>query len=138
MEKEDIERRKRNEEGGASLPFGYIRIQLLSCQSYVNPRCFFAALLIIDHLITIHYTLSPPPSHFFSPLWYTVAVERERERESIIRASEGNGEVKQGETERGKLFFLCRRMAEGRPFAYRSLPPPSPHPYRQIHRGRPS
>lgn len=35
----------------------------LSCRSYVNPRCFFAALLIIDHLITIHYTPpSPPPS----------------------------------------------------------------------------
>lgn len=29
----------------------------LSCRSYVNPRCFFAAFLIIDHLITIHYTL---------------------------------------------------------------------------------
>lgn len=32
----------------------------LSCRSYVNPRCFFAALLIIDHLITIHYTLPTP------------------------------------------------------------------------------
>lgn len=45
---------------------------LHSCQSYVNPRCFFAALLIIDHLITIHYT----PLFL---LWYTV-------REGIIRA----------------------------------------------------
>lgn len=61
MEKEDVERRKRNEEEGRSpSPSGISGIQLLSCQSYVNPRCFFAALLIIDHLITIHYTLSPP------------------------------------------------------------------------------
>lgn len=125
MEKEDVERRKRNEEEGRSpSPSGISGIQLLSCQSYVNPRCFFAALLIIDHLITIHYTLSP--------LFFFLHFGREREKECIIRASEGNGE----RTERGKLFFLCRRMAEGRPFAYRS--PPLLHPYRQIHRGRPS
>lgn len=99
MEKEDVERRKRNEEEGRSpSPSGISGIQLLSCQSYVNPRCFFAALLIIDHLITIHYTLSPP--FFFSSLWYTV----ERERRSVLFVHPRETESEQRE---GNFFFFA-------------------------------
>lgn len=60
----------------------------LSCRSYVNPRCFFAALLIIDHLITIHYTL--PTSfllqrtvggHYSCTEKSSIGTDRDKERE---------------------------------------------------------
>lgn len=128
MEKEDVERRKRNEEEGRSpSPSGISGIQLLSCQSYVNPRCFFAALLIIDHLITIHYTLSPP--FFFSSLWYTV----ERERRSVLFVHPRETESEQRE---GNFFFFAVAWPRD-DHLHIGLPPPL-HPYRQIHRGRPS
>lgn len=101
----------------------------LSCRSYVNPRCFFAALLIIDHLITIHYTL--PTSfllqrtvggHYSCTEKSSIGTDRDKERE--------RDRVREAAGERGKLF-LPAAPGDGRPFAYRP-------PYRQTHRGRPS
>lgn len=101
----------------------------LSCRSYVNPRCFFAALLIIDHLITIHYTLPTPfllqrtvGRHYSCTEKSSIGTDRDKEREGE-REREAAGE-------RGKLF-LPAAPGDGRPFAYRP-------PYRQTHRGRPS
>lgn len=110
----------------------------LSCRSYVNPRCFFAVLLIIDHLITIHYTLPILP--LAPPLLRSclnvlsegiIPAPREAASEQIERRREREKETKRGSRrERGKLF-LSAAPGDGRPFAYRP-------PYRQTHRGRPS
>lgn len=108
------ERREKRERTYRS-PFR-IRIRLRSCQSYVNPRCFFAALLIIDHLITIHYTL-PPFFYFGTPSGRALFVHRGKPSKRAKQREERN--------------FFFPSPGEGRPFAYRP-------PYRQIHRGRPS
>lgn len=104
----------------------------LSCRSYVNPRCFFAALLIIDHLITIHYTFPILPTlplrSCFSVLSEgIIPAPREVASEQIEREKKRRWEAA---GERGKLF-LSAAPGDGRPFAYRP-------PYRQTHRGRPS
>lgn len=52
-----------------------------------------------------------------------MAVKRERERESIIRASEGNGV---SETERGKLFFFAVAWPRDDHLHIGPLPPPPP------------
>lgn len=123
MEKGDIERRKRNEEG-APLPLRVYPDTAPLLSVVCQPSLFFCRAL--NNWSSDYDTLYPLPFFFFflSPLWYTMAVKREREREhySCIRGKRSEWNRKR------ETFFLCRRMAEGRPFAYRSPPPSSSPP----------
>lgn len=89
----------------------------LSCRSYVNPRCFFAALLIIDHLITIHYTLPILPT---LPLTFllerTVGGHYSCTERSGIGTDKENEREKDGEKQQareGNFFFPLRSATDG-------------------------
>lgn len=83
---------------------------------YVNPRCFFfAALLIIDHLITIHYSspllysrfcLSPLALHFL--LCCQIALFLHWEKEQTERKKETEHTAREG-----NFFFLSRSTTDG-------------------------
>lgn len=90
----------------------------LSCRSYVNPRCFFAALLIIDHLITIHYTLPILPTlplrRCLSALSEgIIPAPREVVSEQIKRKGEKERDGVRQQAREGNFFFPPRPATDG-------------------------